>query len=63
LQGFDYCVSHKNGTVSMVDRYLRIRSNLELHSQEVRSVEYSNALSRYATASFDGQICLFDEAG
>lgn len=47
----------------MVDRYLRMRSNLELHTQEVRSVEYSSLLERFVTASFDGRLCLFDEEG
>jgi|JI6StandDraft_1071083.scaffolds.fasta_scaffold05585_10 WD40 repeat protein len=45
----------------MVDRYLRMRSNLELHTNEVRSVEYSSILERFVSASFDNQLCLFDE--
>lgn len=35
---------------------------MEVHSDEVRSVEMSEEHGKYITASFDGRICLIDES-
>lgn len=57
----DIIVSHKNGTVSFFSRSLQLIHSVQIHEEEIRSIEALKNDNMLLTASFDGHVAFFNE--
>lgn len=56
-------VSHKNGWVSFLNPSLQIEQSVQIHEQEIRSIDGTSYDDLLLTASFDGHISIFSQKG
>jgi WD40 repeat protein len=54
-------VSHRNGTVSFFSPALDLIHAVQIHEEEIRSIEALKGEDTLLTASFDGHVALFTE--
>ena len=59
MQSEKIVVSHKNGCVSFFNESLQLEHSVQIHEEEIRSIEALKGQNLYLTASFDGYVALF----
>lgn len=53
-------MSHKNGNVSFFTNDLQLEHAVQIHEEEIRSIEALRNSNMLLTASFDGHVGLFN---